>query len=162
MKRSPLKRGTSQLKRTPMVRKPTTTLEVWCPSCGAEPGDNCYSEPNSLHPRRAIPHKERVRRGNGGMGWPRSRKPNGHKKQVPTGVRSEVASRSSGLCEAVLLEHSCTGTGEHVHHRLLRSLGGQHTPENLLHVCPTAHSMIHDHPEDSYRLGYLLHSWEAR
>ncbi len=48
-----------------------------------------------------------------------------------------------------------------LHHRLLRSAGGQHTAENLMLVHSECHNVapgsIHQNPTRSYRLGHLVH-----
>jgi hypothetical protein len=71
-------------------------------------------------------------------------------------ARKVVFSRSSGRCEARW--EVCTGVAQHAHHRLRRSQGGQHTPENLLAVCARCHTAIHDNPARAFDLGHLLRS----
>lgn len=73
---------------------------------------------------------------------------------IPDEVKAEVRARSRGRCE---IEHpDCSGYAAHYHHRQLRSQGGPHTAENLIHLCATMHRRIHGHPEASYRLGWLV------
>ncbi len=74
-------------------------------------------------------------------------------------MRKVVIARSGGECEAHL--DGCTGMGQHVHHRMLQSQGGPHTMENLRYVCWRCHITIHANPEESYRSGLLLHSWQS-
>lgn len=50
-----------------------------------------------------------------------------------------------------------------VHHRKLKGMGGSQKldyPANLISLCRTCHSWIHAHPSESYKLGYLVHSWD--
>jgi len=73
-------------------------------------------------------------------------------------AQAEAWGRSSGWCEA---STPACPSGRHVahqfHHRLMRSHGGQHDADNLLHVCSPAHDYIHLHPAESYEAGWLLH-----
>lgn len=124
-----------------------TVLDAYCPTCGARPGEGCRSTFGRRLP--VAPHKPRgaTRRAPG--------------KPIPQTVSEAVTRRSRGLCEAST--PACPDgphKGSHRHHKLPRSLGGEHTPENLLHVCTTAHTWIHEHPADSYEHGWLTHSWE--
>lgn len=121
MRRSPLKRktelkrGISQLKRTPMKRAAMT-----------------HRSPSS-------------------------------KSLIPYRVRWAVRLRSQGWCEAAT--PGCPNgwhRADHLHHVLTRSLGGEHTEANLLHVCGDGHLWIHQHPATSYESGWLVHSWEVR
>jgi hypothetical protein len=68
-------------------------------------------------------------------------------------ARRLVRARSGGLCEAET--PVCTREAAHAHHIRLRSQGGTHEPSNLLDVCAACHRYIHDHPEESYRYGFL-------
>ena len=72
--------------------------------------------------------------------------------------RNVVRRRAHGRCEARL--DGCRGWGLHAHHVSPRSHGVDHSPENLLWVCGPCHAHIHDHPEESYDLGLLVHSWD--
>lgn len=73
---------------------------------------------------------------------------------IPPEVRDEVRARSGGHCE---VKHpGCTGTAAHMHHRLPRSGGGEHTAENLLHLCPTGHGYVHTHPALAYEHRWLI------
>ena len=75
---------------------------------------------------------------------------------IPSKVRQEVAGRSGGWCEAST--ERCTFRAVHVHHRLMRSHGGKHEADNLLHVCHSCHLEIHAHPTRSYERGWLKRS----
>lgn len=74
---------------------------------------------------------------------------------IPAGVVSAVKRRSNGICEAC-----ADGRAEHIHHRKLRSQGGKHLVDNLLHACSECHRTIHDNPAESYDRGLLVHSWD--
>ena len=64
-----------------------------------------------------------------------------------------VRRRSGGRCE---IEHpDCSGSAAHFHHRQLRSQGGPHTAENLMHLCALAHYEIHARPERAYGAGLV-------
>ena len=77
-------------------------------------------------------------------------------KGIPPKVRAEVLERSQGLCEIPHGPH--IHRADHLHHRRLRSQGGEHTPENLLHVCHDIHAYIHANPALSYEQGWLRRS----
>lgn len=82
---------------------------------------------------------------------PKSGRPSKLGKSIPLAVRRAVKARSDGSCEA------CGMSGaDHMHHRQLRSQGGQHTAENLLHVHHGCHEDIHANPARSYRLGHMV------
>lgn len=119
MKRTPLKRGTTELKRTPIKR---TAMKR-------------HRSASNLRSRN---------------------------NKIPSSVRKAVVERSQARCEATYIIHDCAYIAVHMHHILLRSLGGKHTVDNLLHVCAPAHEAIHAKPAVSYELGYLRHSWEAQ
>ena len=72
-----------------------------------------------------------------------------------TGIRAFVAERAGGLCEAQT-SGVCTTYGQHAHHVLRRSQGGQDEPSNLLFVCAKCHMWIHDHPDRACALGLLM------
>lgn len=71
-------------------------------------------------------------------------------------ARAEVLKRAGGRCEAQW--PGCQIAAHHAHHRLRRSQGGAHTPENLLACCWHCHEQIHGNPERAYELGHLLRS----
>lgn len=66
-----------------------------------------------------------------------------------------VKERSGGVCEACGMDR-----GEHVHHRKLRSQGGDNQQTNLIYVSAACHDRIHMNPKDSYELGLLVHSYD--
>lgn len=68
--------------------------------------------------------------------------------------RSVAFERADWICEARW--EGCTGRAEHAHHRLRRSQGGKHTPNNLLAVCAWCHEQIHRNPAKAFDLGHLL------
>jgi 5-methylcytosine-specific restriction endonuclease McrA len=84
-------------------------------------------------------------------------------KGIPPKVRAEVLERSKGLCE---IPHGprigrFPHRADHLHHILMRSQGGQHTPENLIAVCWEWHAYIHANPAISYEQGWLRRSGVA-
>lgn len=74
-------------------------------------------------------------------------------------MRPLIRSRSRGTCEARASEN-CSQAGYHVHHRKARGQGGENSMVNLLDCCSTCHSYIHDHPQESYAKGWLVHGWD--
>jgi hypothetical protein len=74
-------------------------------------------------------------------------------------ARPAVRARSRGRCEAGA-SANCTGQGEHVHHRKLRSQGGTNDLANLLDVCRRCHATIHANPAASYATGLLVRSYD--
>lgn len=75
-------------------------------------------------------------------------------KALPDAIKEQVRRRSRGLCE---IEHGdCPGPAAHFHHRQMRSAGGPHTVDNLMHLCLPAHHRIHADPGTAYRLGWLV------
>lgn len=55
----------------------------------------------------------------------------------------------------------CGYSARDVHHRKQRSLGGSDSPANLVGLCRTCHSDVHDHVGLYTALGLLLHGWES-
>lgn len=51
----------------------------------------------------------------------------------------------------------CHGRAVHDHHLMLR----RHGDDRTIRVCASCHDFIHKHPAESYRRGWLLHSWDA-
>lgn len=66
--------------------------------------------------------------------------------------------RELGLCMA--RTENCRGRAVHLHHMKMRSQGGSDDAENLMEVCSPCHDYIHAHPEESYVVGHLIHSWD--
>ena len=69
-----------------------------------------------------------------------------------------LKSRSGGRCEVSQGESRCWFPADHRHHVRMRSQGGDHSLENLLHVCQEHHEYIHMFPAWSYAHGYLAHA----
>ena len=74
------------------------------------------------------------------------------------GVAKRVRARSEGDCEARL--EVCQGRAAHLHHRQLRSQGGQDTEANLLHLCFKCHEWAHLHPKEANEKGLIVKSWQ--
>lgn len=86
----------------------------------------------------------------------RSPKPQSTSRKIPQSVRRQVRTRSGGRCEVVMPSGRCEFDADHMHHRRMRSQGGQDTERNLLDVCHEHHQMIHDQPAWAMEHGYLL------
>ena len=80
------------------------------------------------------------------------------KNRVPPEVAETVIERARGMCEIMSRDTGCTGRAEHLHHRQLRSQGGEHTVENLIHICSTCHYWLHAHPAIAYTNGWMVKS----
>lgn len=71
-----------------------------------------------------------------------------------------VAARDGGKCL------KCLGEATDIHHRIPRGMGGTSDPErnyglaNLVSLCRECHAWAHDDPQEAYRTGFLLHSWD--
>jgi len=69
--------------------------------------------------------------------------------------------RSGGVCERCR-----NARGESVHHRKLRSRGGQHTEDNCVWLCGdgtrmgTCHAWAHAHPAEATASGWMVPSWQ--
>lgn len=75
-------------------------------------------------------------------------------------MRIIVFDRDGGKCLR------CLGDGMDVHHRRVKGMGGSSSPQthglaNLITLCRDCHSYIHDHPEESYALGFLVKASET-
>lgn len=79
------------------------------------------------------------------------------KNRVPKDVAKFVKERSEGRCEA-MNRSTCTGFGEHLHHRQLRSQGGKHTIPNLVDVCAPCHSWFHREVAEAVTQGWIVRS----
>lgn len=66
-------------------------------------------------------------------------------------VRPLVVARAAGLCE-------CCGAkpGVVLHHKLRRSAGGTNKMSNLMLLAESCHRYIHEHPSESYKMGWLI------
>lgn len=80
------------------------------------------------------------------------------KNRMPREVAEQVAERAQGMCEIMSPDTGCTGRAEHMHHRQLRSQGGGHTVQNVVHICSTCHYWLHMHPAIAYTNGWLVKS----
>lgn len=80
------------------------------------------------------------------------------KNRVPREVAELVVERAQGMCEIMSPATGCTGHAQHLHHRQLRSQGGEHTVVNLVHICSACHYWLHMHPAISYTNGWLVKS----
>lgn len=76
-------------------------------------------------------------------------------RHVPEKVCSALMEEARGrccLCRELILEgsnrHEAIAEVLEKHHLIFFSAGGEHTPENLLLVCPNCHRLIHRRPED--------------
>lgn len=78
---------------------------------------------------------------------------------VPKDIYEAVLARDAGCKAAGVAPGQCQGRID-PHHILRRSQGGPDTMENLVSLCRAHHSWVHDHPGESYELGFLKHSWE--
>ena len=78
------------------------------------------------------------------------------KTRMPTDVAATVFARSGGNCEAMISGVNCTMQAEHLHHRQLRSQGGEHTVSNLVYICHRCHDWIHKHPSKAAQLGFIV------
>ncbi len=142
MKRSPMKRGTSVLRRTELKRgviPPKRTALARSGGIGANPGKRAGT---SLTPRKS----KRLRK---------------YEAEFEA-MRPLVKARSGGLCEVPGWTLGCEWTGAmnlattqwaahsdhhpvatHIHHRRYRTRGGTNSLDNLLHVCIGCHDWIH-------------------
>jgi hypothetical protein len=116
LKRTELKRGTSELRRTELRRGVPLRL---------------------VSDKKRVATKRKVR-----------------KPDVPAATRRAVYERDGYRCVA----GGCWigRDGGHVHHRLKRSQGGDHSLPNLLVLCPFHHGEVHRLVGLAYRLGYLI------
>lgn len=80
------------------------------------------------------------------------------KTRFPKVVAESVLHRASGICEA-LIGSGCEGSGQHIHHRKLRSRGGEDTAENCVSICHVCHDWIHANVAESTKLGWIVQSW---
>lgn len=73
-------------------------------------------------------------------------------------VRLDLEQRSRGLCEGCGLPRGELGE---VHHRKLRSRGGDHALVNLLALHPDCHAFAHQHPAWATVHGWVVPSWAS-
>jgi 5-methylcytosine-specific restriction endonuclease McrA len=81
------------------------------------------------------------------------------KTPIPPEIAEAVALRANGACEACRFPLS--DWDAHIHHRKLRSQGGEHTEANLLYVHNYCHEAIHSSKLSgvAYDFGLLVRSW---
>lgn len=80
-----------------------------------------------------------------------------------TTVRSQIQARARMRCERC--GRNLTWEGGQIHHRKPRQMGGTrdqktNSMENLVFICSGCHSEIESNRDDSYRDGWLVHSWD--
>jgi 5-methylcytosine-specific restriction endonuclease McrA len=81
---------------------------------------------------------------------PRSEKRQAFEDELDA-ITPALLARSGGMCEI------CgTYAAAERHHRLRRSQGGGNELDNLLHLCPPCHGIVHAYPVLSYEHGWLL------
>ena len=78
---------------------------------------------------------------------------------MPPAIANAVLDRAEGTCEA-MIPGECTGRAEHLHHRKMRSQGGEHTEANLIAVCGACHRAIHNSGAWSYERELLVRAWK--
>ena len=75
-------------------------------------------------------------------------------------VKLMVAERSGGRCERMILRGwsygCCDKLATDFHHKLLRSQGGQHTTDNVIHLCFWCHRWAHSNPKAAMAEGLVL------
>jgi len=71
-------------------------------------------------------------------------------------VRISLWMRSGGKCEFC---RDPLNNSAHVHHRKLRSHGGNHDEVNLALICVRCHLWTHANPTMAYEWGWLVSGW---
>ena len=79
------------------------------------------------------------------------------KNRVPKDVAEMIKTRSDGKCESMNFP-ICTGHAEYLHHRQLRSQGGEHTIPNLIAVCSPCHTWFHREVKAAQSQGWIVRS----
>jgi len=85
-------------------------------------------------------------------------RPNRRRKPMSKVLRHAVWARDGGLCQ--FAGESVSEQDAEIHHRKLRSRGGQDTPENLITLCGTHHRAVHANPIASTERGFICPSTE--
>lgn len=80
------------------------------------------------------------------------------KNRIPEEIKEAIRERSDYICEAMIPEAGCEWKATDMHHRQMRSQGGQHEVVNLVHICRACHRYTHLHPAISYTAGFLVKS----
>jgi len=90
-------------------------------------------------------------------------RPGSIKRQRETRERRRMIEAKYGTGPVVCEVPWCTNLATDPHEPLTRARGGSITdPDNVRAVCPPCHQVITDRqPAWAYRLGFLVHSWEA-
>lgn len=81
-----------------------------------------------------------------------------NKNRMKEETKATIRERADYVCEAMIPEAGCSWRGTDIHHRHMRSQGGQHTVENGVLLCRECHSYIHMHPAIAYTNGWLVKS----
>lgn len=81
------------------------------------------------------------------------------REKMDTDLRDGIIARSAGLCDSCGYGMRSTDAYE-VHHRKLRTRGGEDSWENLLGVCAPCHRWIHANPENATLYGLMVSSWQ--
>lgn len=76
------------------------------------------------------------------------------RRRVKTPRRARPDEPLADHCEIGL----CWERPSHRHHRLRRSQGGTDDASNTMDLCAAHHRYVHDHPSQSYALGWLKRS----
>ena len=79
------------------------------------------------------------------------------RERMPQEVVDAVHARAGYACEA-MVPPVCTGAGEHLHHRQLRSQGGEHTANNVVAICSACHEWAHRNPRQAEARGLIVRS----
>lgn len=138
--KTPLKQGSSQLKRTPLKRKPASDAAQAAEFRRVVLGrsDRCQvGAPGCAVRAVAGARRKRV--------------------EFPPSVRAEVRRRAGDRCERCRVAPI-----DHFHHRLMRSQGGGGTIENCAGFCLGCHERVHLQPAESYSAGWLIRRSDAR
>jgi predicted restriction endonuclease len=71
-------------------------------------------------------------------------------------VAARVLERDQHRCQFPTNDRKCGNSNIHLHHRLLRSQGGQDVDDNLIALCKNHHDWAHDNSEDARLLGLII------
>ena len=80
-----------------------------------------------------------------------------NKNRIPKHIAEAVRERAEGRCEAMNFP-ICNGRAEQLHHRRLRSQGGEHTVVNLIAVCAPCHNRFHREVAEAVSQGWIVRS----
>lgn len=99
------------------------------------------------------------RSGNGLRRQPKPRAPrslNAYEAEFHA-ARPGVVDRARGRCQAGL--DGCRGDGQVVHHRKLRSQGGDNSEANLVLLCTSCHEWAHREVAQAVAIGLIVRGW---